>query len=839
MSTLTPPPNQEQEKDDSSAIAPSASSSDKSSTFTISSNDESSVSLTATAAAPSTSQYINTTYTLDTLTDGSEGTGDGTLFLSVWKQSIANPTTIRLSPSDKPCACYAIQGLGDGTSRLAADRQYKLGSVRAVFVPYTNHCGLWGIPSWTCAARAAGVAQVHVVAPNATRIEQFLQSVEGRRPYPSIALCQLPPPKEPWTTISGTTQQGDTNATTWWYVYQDDYLLVHAQSYPLNTSNNTVDTRPKEYAAVYLYTLLQYPQCPSLLLLPFHIPPSVVASFVTQVPGNHNIPQANRPVYNNQVLHERWIVRIGHCHTVRPNTASPPGRVTQWYCTRPDSLTLDRGLLVRAQAQARAWHAQHPALLPWNASSDNDVDEYDDNGSGERNDAGDNNHGTRKHLSSPSTPTLAVPVAASPHCLDSGSTVFLSPHSTPDRHHCDHYELWSRNVANLDTSFDLPSDYRVQWSVPNVTTKDTTTCDAHVPTSDKDANEIDLEELDPDDSSAFDTKDNDTHSCPHPVNPPIRNGNVVIQRMPCLLVLGTGCAAPSPCRGASGYALVLDDYDAIALEAGEGFVMQWHRHAQGRPLSVIRTIWISHAHWDHYGGLVPLIQAIYNDRQKQQESCHTPRDSTTESAKRPRPLSVLTVIAPRAVLRVVDSLLDRNPDMYRGYALESPETRNMFSMHQIMHQKYGGQVVYWHNVLVDHSCRSAYGCVMALQLNGDTRPYVIAFSGDTRPCRRFVKACHQACEYLGVHRQQVDLLIHEATFDVSEQAMSVAKMHSTFPEALQVSRDVRSARTLLTHFSQRYDNLQILSHTLSNLRDDRYPHEQVVLALDGQCLPLL
>jgi hypothetical protein len=63
-----------------------------------------------------------------------------------------------------------------------------------------------------------------------------------------------------------------------------------------------------------------------------------------------------------------------------------------------------------------------------------------------------------------------------------------------------------------------------------------------------------------------------------------------------LLCLGTGCAAPSPHRGASGYAILINPTTALAIDAGEGFVTQWNRHAQRiQCLSTIRIVWISHA----------------------------------------------------------------------------------------------------------------------------------------------------------------------------------------------------------------------------------------------------
>jgi hypothetical protein len=63
-----------------------------------------------------------------------------------------------------------------------------------------------------------------------------------------------------------------------------------------------------------------------------------------------------------------------------------------------------------------------------------------------------------------------------------------------------------------------------------------------------------------------------------------------------LLCLGTGCAAPSPHRGSSGYAILLNPTTTFVIDVGEGFVTQWNRHAQHRQcLSTIRIIWISHA----------------------------------------------------------------------------------------------------------------------------------------------------------------------------------------------------------------------------------------------------
>jgi len=140
-------------------------------------------------------------------------------------------------------------------------------------------------------------------------------------------------------------------------------------------------------------------------------------------------------------------------------------------------------------------------------------------------------------------------------------------------------------------------------------------------------------------------------------NPKHNNFNVSRDpTVPHLLVLGTGCASPSPLRGSSGYALLLptmvprkinkgcyaDDANkcdtfgsqsflphlalSAIIECGEGCLTTLTRHLPNCEATVnsmntsnlnerlkeIRLIWISHAHLDHYGDLPFLIQAIHS-----------------------------------------------------------------------------------------------------------------------------------------------------------------------------------------------------------------------------------
>ncbi len=124
-----------------------------------------------------------------------------------------------------------------------------------------------------------------------------------------------------------------------------------------------------------------------------------------------------------------------------------------------------------------------------------------------------------------------------------------------------------------------------------------------------------------------------------------KQASYTIMEKPAILILGTGCASPSPLRGSSGYALLLPtmiqeqvekgkggkwirttSLSAI-LECGEGTLLMLNRHLPRynmdrkqngmnsiSHLSQIRMIWISHAHLDHYSELPLLIHEITKAR---------------------------------------------------------------------------------------------------------------------------------------------------------------------------------------------------------------------------------
>ncbi|GAX25073.1 hypothetical protein FisN_10Lh269 [Fistulifera solaris] len=157
-----------------------------------------------------------------------------------------------------------------------------------------------------------------------------------------------------------------------------------------------------------------------------------------------------------------------------------------------------------------------------------------------------------------------------------------------------------------------------------------------------------------------------------------------------LLVLGTECAAPSPYRGASGYALLFPDDCTVVLEAGEGFVTQWYRYADGRSFNTIRLIWISHAHLDHYGGLVHLLKCI-----------HASKTNHESPENKRRKLPSPYVVAGKKVLQYLLHMFHVPDEYYCG--VEQSDIQQTRIIYESI-----APIAFWEDVRVNHSCHQAY-----------------------------------------------------------------------------------------------------------------------------------
>lgn len=251
--------------------------------------------------------------------------------------------------------------------------------------------------------------------------------------------------------------------------------------------------------------------------------------------------------------------------------------------------------------------------------------------------------------------------------------------------------------------------------------------------------------------------------------------------------LGTGSAGPSSYRNVASTLIRANENLSILLDCGEGTVGQLKR-AFGldytRVLSSIRLIFISHMHADHHLGLIGLIREWTRQKKHNDDKlciiCPQRYSRSIIEYDNVEPINVSRVIfveSAQLSLEVSDRPVtgaDHHSEQINQMKKAIPEVRHIRTVPAI------------------HSDRSA--CIRIDHLEG----WSIAYSGDTRPNPKFAR--------LG---KEVTCLIHEATFENDKLDEAVKKKHSTFSEAIQISRDMQARTTILTHFSQRYPKIPV------------------------------
>jgi len=220
-----------------------------------------------------------------------------------------------------------------------------------------------------------------------------------------------------------------------------------------------------------------------------------------------------------------------------------------------------------------------------------------------------------------------------------------------------------------------------------------------------------------------------------------------------IIMLGTGDPLNDE-RVQTSLAVPLDGGDTLLIDTTSGTALLRQLRTVGLGLAGIRHVVVTHRHFDHAGGLAPLLTALVAV-----------------------PESRLTVYAPPDTLRALHALL----------ALTIPGVEEWLGARLTWRALTMGAPVAMGSVVVtpvavDHDIECA-GLRLAL---GDAD---VVFSADTRPCPALV-----------AHARGADLLIHEA-YGVATTAAEAHRFgHSTAIDAGCAARDAGARRLLLTHF---------------------------------------
>ena len=298
-----------------------------------------------------------------------------------------------------------------------------------------------------------------------------------------------------------------------------------------------------------------------------------------------------------------------------------------------------------------------------------------------------------------------------------------------------------------------------------------------------------------------------------------------------LVVLGTASQVPTRERSHHGCLLRWDDR-VLLLDPGEG--TQRQLLLAGVPVSAITDICLTHFHGDHCLGLPGVLQrrsldasarpvdvwfpaegAVYFERLRHATAYHE------RSEVRPHPVPATggspEVVADGGGSRLLAQSLDhRVPTL--GWRLEEPDGRRMLPDRLAARGVAGPDV----GVLLRDGRVEVEGRAVALaEVSEPRRGQVFSFVMDTRRCDAALSLAAGA-----------DLLVCEATYLDRDAALADEHAHLTAHQAATIAREAGARRLVLTHFSQRYPELD------EHLAEARAVVDDVVVARDLERVPV-
>jgi ribonuclease Z len=268
-----------------------------------------------------------------------------------------------------------------------------------------------------------------------------------------------------------------------------------------------------------------------------------------------------------------------------------------------------------------------------------------------------------------------------------------------------------------------------------------------------------------------------------------------------LVVLGSASQVPTRHRNHNGYFLRWDR-QGILFDPGEG--TQRQMLLAGVATSSITSICITHLHGDHCLGLPGVIQRLSLDRVAHHVDLYYPASGqeyidrlrtasifydTTDI--RCHPISEDGDVAPGLVARRLDHGVESV-----GYQLLELDGRRMLPDQLAARGVRGPQV----RELQTIGEVDVDGTTVRLDDVSEHKPgQRFAFVMDTRRCAGAQQLAMRA-----------DLLVCEATFADADEALAESYGHLTARQAAQIALDADARQLVVTHFSQRYDDVSRL-----------------------------
>lgn len=294
-----------------------------------------------------------------------------------------------------------------------------------------------------------------------------------------------------------------------------------------------------------------------------------------------------------------------------------------------------------------------------------------------------------------------------------------------------------------------------------------------------------------------------------------------------LIVLGTSSQVPTRYRNHNGYLLRWDD-EGLLFDPGEGTQRQMI-YANVTTAAITR-ICVTHFHGDHCLGLAGISQRISLDRVPHTISVHYPASGQVYFERlrhasifhdvahiEQRPIRGAGTIHECKDMFMTTLPLDHGVEAW-GYRLEERAKRTMLPDRLAAAGVRGPAV----GRLIAEGAVEVDGRTVRLEDVSVPRPgQSFAFVMDTRVCKNAVELA-----------RGVDMLVCESTYLSQDADKARENGHMTAAEAATIAREAGARLLVLTHFSQRYTDIEAF------VAEARAIHPESVAARDGDVIPV-
>lgn len=294
-----------------------------------------------------------------------------------------------------------------------------------------------------------------------------------------------------------------------------------------------------------------------------------------------------------------------------------------------------------------------------------------------------------------------------------------------------------------------------------------------------------------------------------------------------LVVLGTASQAPTRYRNHNGYLLRWDG-DGVLFDPGEG--TQRQMTLAGVSAASVTRICITHFHGDHCLGLPGMIMRVAIDQGQLPIPVHYPASGQqyfdrlrhASAGQEEVPVEEHPVDTPGVVYVGDRYTLSCAPLRHRidalGWRVQEPDGRRMVPERLATFGVSGPDV----GRLKAAAQLDVEGRMVRLEDVSEPRPgQSFAFVMDTSWCDGAIELA-----------QDVDLLVCESTFLSADQHVATKYGHLTARDAGRLAATARARRLVLTHFSQRYSDIEAFVDEAHEEFDD------VIAASDFDRIPV-